>query len=403
MATRAWPRLLLLAALVAPGPAQACIWDSDTLDDEIRGLPEAYVLVVTDRWHRHGEAYYRHRLATLPRRLEAHPDDLAAYDDLAVAHERLGDRDAAVALMDRKLAVLETRPDAEHLYRAYANRGTFHAHAGRYDDALADLEKALALNPDAHFGRERYQVEVIRYVMAAERAPALWAESCFQCWSGTPCERGDHSRVSPFAPPPPTGARGPADVETAVAAMLRFGGREGAELYRTLGLGYRASRTLHLAWWAFHRALDRGHPAAPEIRSLLEEIHSHWREAGMLFPPSEADFAAMKENGATWRRHFDDAEAEAIGRGEDAANETVLRGLLAEADRRSPRPPSVGHLDIAALGGEHAKPWVVLAAVVVVIVAGSRFVAFDNRRRRLRSLAGTPAATPPPPPPATPA
>ena len=34
-----------------------CIWDSDTLDTELRGLPDAFDLIV-GRWHRHSDAYY---------------------------------------------------------------------------------------------------------------------------------------------------------------------------------------------------------------------------------------------------------------------------------------------------------------------------------------------------------
>ena len=35
--------------------AVPCYWDSDTLDTELRGLPDAFDLVV-GRWHRHGDA-----------------------------------------------------------------------------------------------------------------------------------------------------------------------------------------------------------------------------------------------------------------------------------------------------------------------------------------------------------
>ncbi|MHC4923825.1 MAG: tetratricopeptide repeat protein, partial [Planctomycetota bacterium] len=174
----------LLAVLLIAPTAWSCIWDKDTLDDERRGVPEGYRLVVTDRWHRHGEAYYRKRIETLPAHLEKNPGDLGAYDDLAVAHERFGDQDSAIEVMDRKAVQLEKTPDKDHLYRMHANRGTFHAHAGRFDEALKELDKAIEINPDAHFGREIYQVLAIRYVAAAKKDPSLWSKRNLLSWNG---------------------------------------------------------------------------------------------------------------------------------------------------------------------------------------------------------------------------
>ena len=96
-----FPLIALGSSVLVP-----CIWDSDTLADEVRGLPDAQDLV-TGRWFRHGEAYYQRRIETLPALLEKHPDRIELYDDLAVAHERLRDRDAAIREMGRKKAMLD--------------------------------------------------------------------------------------------------------------------------------------------------------------------------------------------------------------------------------------------------------------------------------------------------------
>ena len=87
----------LVAAAMTP-----CLWDSDTLDTELRGLPEAFDLVV-GKWHRHSDRYYRERVTRLASASEL---DLTGYDDLAVAYERLGERDAAVEVMAQKARTL---------------------------------------------------------------------------------------------------------------------------------------------------------------------------------------------------------------------------------------------------------------------------------------------------------
>ncbi|MBI5850981.1 MAG: hypothetical protein HZB39_08125 [Planctomycetes bacterium] len=335
-------RAVLAVVLLASVP---CIWDSDTLGDELRGLPDALRLV-TGRWYRHSDDYYAARIATLPARLEAEPGDLPAYDDLAVAYERRGAHDDALDVLARKRAALDRLPadDAqakEHRYRELANRGTVLAHAGRFDEALPVLEAAIALNPAAHFGRERWQIAAIRYVAACKRDPSLWSSHDFLTFSNVLPE--------PMAPPITGRAsytvqrldeprRVPWDeLYTAIAGMLRFGGRESAELYRTLGDLHLAKQDLHLAWWAYGVAIERGHPAAETIAAARASIVEHWREAMRIerkrIPiPTDDEFRAVRASGAKWLAAFQRFERAAIGAGEDVTSEAALKRRLARAD-----------------------------------------------------------------------
>ena len=61
--------------------------------------------------------------------------------------------------------------------------------------------------------------------------------------------------------------------------MLRFGGLEGPELYRSLAELFLAKQHLNLAWWALERAVERGHPAADLLRAGQRGIEKHWQEA----------------------------------------------------------------------------------------------------------------------------
>jgi hypothetical protein len=162
-------------------PAVACLWDRDTPADEARGLPEV-VAVLTGRFIRNPPLYYEMRLARVTALLKAEPAILDAYDDAGVACDRLGRGDEAIAWMDKKGTELErldrTRPDVkEHWYRYYANLGTFRVHrwarAGADRTRIAEVKqardeiaKAIEINPDAHFGREKYQLKVMDWIIS---------------------------------------------------------------------------------------------------------------------------------------------------------------------------------------------------------------------------------------------
>lgn len=157
----------------------ACLWDSDTLRAEAAGAP-GMVETIVGRFDRYPPLYYEMRLERVTKVLEADSTNLAAYDDAGVACDRLGRYDEAVAWMAKKRTaldgLLDSEEKAEHEYRYLANLGTFHAHrwiangADRTD--LTDIQRArdlidqaITLNPDAHFGRERYQLLALDWIL----------------------------------------------------------------------------------------------------------------------------------------------------------------------------------------------------------------------------------------------
>jgi hypothetical protein len=170
----------LTIALAAMGvPVAACLWDHDTLRAEARGLP-GLAEVITGRFERNPPLYYEMRLERAARDIEGNPHAWEAYDNAGVACDRLGRHDDAIEWMSRKRAAMDVHAGGENLkdheYRYLANLGTFYAHrwfargADRTD--LADMDRAEAyiaqaiqLNPDAHFGRERYQLMAMRWIL----------------------------------------------------------------------------------------------------------------------------------------------------------------------------------------------------------------------------------------------
>ena len=101
------------------------------------------------------------------KKLAADPANLQLHDDLAVAYEKTGDHAKAIETM---LAKEKIKPGQ---YETYSNLGTFYVLAGDFEQGLSYIEKALAVNPDAHFGRERYQKWLVEYAMKCRKDGAL--------------------------------------------------------------------------------------------------------------------------------------------------------------------------------------------------------------------------------------
>lgn len=177
--------LLTAAALFLVGGSSrnGCLWDRDTLRAEAAGAP-GMVETIVGRFDRFPPLYYEMRLERAAADIARDPGDLAAYDDAAVSCDRLGLYDEAIAWMARKRVALDVMPSAapdadvrnDHEYRYLANLGTFHIHRWLANGAdrsnMADVERsrdlidqAITLNPDAHFGRERYQLMAIDWIL----------------------------------------------------------------------------------------------------------------------------------------------------------------------------------------------------------------------------------------------
>lgn len=176
--------LVLLASLVSlPLSSRACIndRDSDALAVQNKRLPDA-IRVISGRFERNPPRYYQMRAARVEAELKSNPLQFALYDDLAVAHDRLGDDKTAMRVMACKRVLLPPYKAAnsalkEAWYRYYANDGTFRAHRFLHDGAKvqnladmkrarAEIQRAIQIKPNAHFGREKYQLAVMDWIIA---------------------------------------------------------------------------------------------------------------------------------------------------------------------------------------------------------------------------------------------
>lgn len=148
--------ILLLLIILVSG-ATACLWDTDTLSEEMSESPTAIELV-TGAFPRHSKEFYRWRIDDRKARLEAGENDPLLYDDIAVAYDKLHQQEQAIEWM------VEKEKKYPGKYETYANLGTFHIHGGNFSEGIIHIEKALEINPEAHFNRERYQLYVVKYL-----------------------------------------------------------------------------------------------------------------------------------------------------------------------------------------------------------------------------------------------
>lgn len=163
-------------------PAAACLWDYDTIEQERSEFPEVLELI-TGKFPRHSAEFYRWRIGDRIARiaeLDGKPIDLAGlslFDDLAVAYDKIGDSAKAIETIDQKKARLaeatfSDQETADLQYRTEANLGTFLIHSGDYVEGLVHIERAIEINPDAHFGREVYQQHLVEYLLKMKEAEA---------------------------------------------------------------------------------------------------------------------------------------------------------------------------------------------------------------------------------------
>jgi tetratricopeptide (TPR) repeat protein len=153
--------MALTAMISLISPVLACLWDRDTLEQEKQRFPGALELI-TGQFPRHSASFYQWRVQDRTRQLADDPNAKLAYNDLAVAYEKLGEHDRAIQIIQQK----EEKWPGE--YETAANLGTFYVHRGDYEKGIAEIQRAIEINPDAHFGREIYQKLLVEYILSRQ-------------------------------------------------------------------------------------------------------------------------------------------------------------------------------------------------------------------------------------------
>ncbi len=165
----------IFGGILASAVVLACAWDRDTLQYEAEGLPGAMEAIV-GAIDRNPDLYYEMRLDRVEKLLEENDSHLDLYDDAAIACDKLGRGEEALAWLDKKWVLMESMDlpgDSDATYKYWANLGTVRVHhwirggakledVEQLDLAISEIEKALEINPEAHFGREEAQLTIMK-------------------------------------------------------------------------------------------------------------------------------------------------------------------------------------------------------------------------------------------------
>jgi hypothetical protein len=152
------------------------------------------------------------------------PDYAPALDDRAVAFLKLG------RLEDSRKAMLrlaEVDPDS---YATHANLGTLYTFTGEYDKALVHIDRAMALEPQAHFGREKYHRQLVQYLLDGRKDPEIFKQRDFLGLEPTK-EQRFHGSEEAFA----AAGVAPEAFDALVSMIAVYGADRVSHLYFALG------------------------------------------------------------------------------------------------------------------------------------------------------------------------
>ena len=250
--------LALAAAAASWGPASrvasACGWDWETYHAEAKSLPCVYDALL-GYWPKHTAEYHQARIDAADRALRWVPGWTQGLDAKGISLMKLGRMEEAEAVMTTRLEIDDSA------YPAHANLGTLHTITGDYDTALTHIDRAMAIEPEAHFGREKYHRSLVVFLQRVKADPAVATTDNFLGISMTKSQRIRGSKGT-F-----TGLGLDDDAFDALVSMLTvYGADEVAEVYLALGELLAARGHRRLAYTAYRRARALGHPRNKELR-----------------------------------------------------------------------------------------------------------------------------------------
>jgi len=338
--------------------ALACLWDSDTLQMERLRFPGA-LEIITGKFVRHSRAYYEWRVTDRGQKLNQTPGEPALVDDLAVAYAKLGRPAEGIALLEISLAA---RPDR---YETLSNLGTLHFFAGNLGQSKDYIRRALAINPNAHFGREKYQLLLTEYVEQSQRGEWGVMSSEYR----TPSEGGviligfadyvlRHSEVGRDDVPERLNAAQQTEIRAAargVLGMMHFADHQSPILLEALGdlllTGKLSDDAAQHAARAYLRAAQfadnpdaaaRFRVMAKESLAVQEKVYFRPLQESLAKEVAAADewFAAIAANEARWIRDGKDVDREFA-----AAYYQTLEQIMAASMAESRPAPSTSWYD----------------------------------------------------------
>ncbi|HVK05509.1 MAG TPA: hypothetical protein VM490_18690 [Armatimonadaceae bacterium] len=408
--------LLALLLALAAVPVCACINDRDTLAMEGKRFP-GLAEVITGRFERNPPLYYEMRVARVAKELTANPAKLDLYDDIAAALDRLGRDDEAIAWMEKKRARLAGTPErGEDWYRYHANVGTFKVHRWLHDGAdrkrigevkaaRAHIAKAIHLKPDAHFGREKYQLLAMDWIIEPRRSVSQYVSS----------PRGAKEKITRGPVPisyllladlklarPSVGPGTREEQITGLSGLVVLGAAwESVDIFASLADVLSRGRDESLAALALLRldeltangrkSLLAGHPAVKDWRETLSLDQNDYRARRAVNDELTAKYRALRNEADAWQKARTEFMLARLRAGmHPDTHPDFWRGYVETppADLEYAYEKRLTHRLLKKLGGGSPTLGILVLVVmtpVVLLVGLISFFASRSVKRRLRA------------------
>ncbi|WP_372366193.1 tetratricopeptide repeat protein [Candidatus Uabimicrobium sp. HlEnr_7] len=145
--------LLSIFFLVANG--NTCVWDEDTVVDELVVKENTKVFdIITGQFAHHSELYYQHRISNLLSKSSLSDREK---NNLAVSYIRIKRFDLAEKIL---LSLLEKNPNK---YEVLSNLGVLSKKKRDYRSAVFYMKKALKIKPEGHMGLGDWYLKMLKW------------------------------------------------------------------------------------------------------------------------------------------------------------------------------------------------------------------------------------------------
>ncbi|BDS06660.1 hypothetical protein NT6N_17000 [Oceaniferula spumae] len=321
-----------LSSIACIAIAGACLWDRDTIIDELQTKASQYDLVM-GQFPSHGDVYYQSRISKLEAKPSLTKDEK---NDLAVAYTRT--KQFAKGLTQLK-EILKDHPGD---YASLSNMGVTYKKMGDYQKAATFMEKALKIKPEGHMGLGDWYLKRLqwsaKYELSGQPIPSV-------NFLGE-----DYSKIELryFRKHKVTNER--KSRATLLTKMIK-NDRHFSDSYVVMGDLLLENADLNLALRCYLHALHLEHPNKTILSQRIGAILSHWKTAP--YKPTTADAtlskAATEQNAMflnelkqteQWLADFHAAEASLVSKGKQPTFDETSAVL--KTKRFRPKAPSNG-------------------------------------------------------------
>ncbi|MDG2212999.1 MAG: hypothetical protein P8M70_04160 [Verrucomicrobiota bacterium] len=311
-------RRIAVIVCLLPAMVFACLWDSDTIRDEVQARPSLLELV-TGRLPHHGTDYYETRVKRLEPKNDRSPKET---NDLAVALIRLARFDAAQVLLE---AQLTDEPDS---YITLSNLGVLHKKQGDFARGADYIRKALGIKPEGHMGLGDWYEKALTW-----RA---------QCTTNTSPPKVDFlgEAYDEIKSPINHNFR-PLTAERKkrfdkLQNLLR-NDQSFADGFLVMGDFLVMIGDLHLGTISYYRSLQLQHPNPGMVNRRINMVENHWREGSLRSDKWTSRDKAEKliSAGKIWVVNFQMKESVLVALGEMPDFKTV-QATMTDSKRELP-------------------------------------------------------------------